>query len=308
MLSREDFIRYSLEHNLFFLRIMKEHLIFAAAALPVKNPSLVQPTLEVKNQVEQLLAETVRMANGALSHAVLQSGQFVTPFTLRAEMVTQTYTAIPINTAITQAEMNLVPGGNINPMLEAAVTMLNQQAIALTNQVIMLKTTLGNAVRTCELFTFLYPSLLRHVLEEARFYLKILMMLQKRENIRTIRSIIEHEIFWNHIMEEHAEFIRGLLDPSEKPLIAKANEFAQAFDVLVRRAREAAVNPSLLPAVTAESMRETRELRDFKAQGTQGGLECRIKSIILPLLSDHVLREANQYLYILRTFERNDMY
>ena len=47
------------------------------------------------------------------------------------------------------------------------------------------------------------------------------------------------------------------------------------------------------------TLEKTIELRDFKAAGTQGLLNCQIQSIILPLLADHVLREANHYIRIL---------
>lgn len=53
---------------------------------------------------------------------------------------------------------------------------------------------------------------------------------------------------------------------------------------------------------TAESIKATERLRDFKAAGAEGLLECKIKSIIIPLLTDHVLREATHYLCALGEF------
>ena len=51
---------------------------------------------------------------------------------------------------------------------------------------------------------------------------------------------------------------------------------------------------------TAEaSLRETLQFRDFKAAGAKGILNCEVQSIILPLLADHVLREANHYIRLL---------
>ena len=47
------------------------------------------------------------------------------------------------------------------------------------------------------------------------------------------------------------------------------------------------------------------EISKFKAQGTQGLVECKIKSIIIPLLGDHTLREANHYLRLLKIFSGN---
>ena len=52
----------------------------------------------------------------------------------------------------------------------------------------------------------------------------------------------------------------------------------------------------------AEALEETVRFQAFKTAGTKGILECQIRSIILPLLGDHVLREANHYLRLLRTF------
>ena len=54
-----------------------------------------------------------------------------------------------------------------------------------------------------------------------------------------------------------------------------------------------------MQALIEDSLKETLKYRDFKAAGTKGILNCEIDSIILPLLGDHVLREANHYIRIL---------
>lgn len=46
------------------------------------------------------------------------------------------------------------------------------------------------------------------------------------------------------------------------------------------------------------------KLRNFKVQWTEGILKCKIKSLIPPLLADHVTREANHYLRLLKSFEK----
>ena len=53
--------------------------------------------------------------------------------------------------------------------------------------------------------------------------------------------------------------------------------------------------------MTKAALGETLKYRGFKAAGTKGILDCQISSIILPLLADHVLREANHYIRILET-------
>lgn len=51
--------------------------------------------------------------------------------------------------------------------------------------------------------------------------------------------------------------------------------------------------------LTRKTMGTTEKYRDFKAAGAEGITGCQIRSVILPLLADHVLREANHYLRIL---------
>ena len=48
-----------------------------------------------------------------------------------------------------------------------------------------------------------------------------------------------------------------------------------------------------------ESLKETLRFRDFKTAGAKGISDCKIRSVILPLLADHVLREANHYIRLL---------
>jgi hypothetical protein len=95
-------------------------------------------------------------------------------------------------------------------------------------------------------------------------------------------------------MGEHALFIDGMMDPSERKLKETARNFAEGFEKLVRDCVRTAEYQ-----IKRDSLSLTEAIRNFKRAGTDGILRCRIKSIIPPLLADHVLREANHYLRLL---------
>jgi hypothetical protein len=157
------------------------------------------------------------------------------------------------------------------------------------------------------MFTLNYPLLIEHILREARLYRRLIQRLQSRDHINIQREALEQEAFWNQIMAEHAKFIRGLLDPTEEELFIIADRFGNEFDKLTIEAKEA-IDRTMhddFSRVTRDSLQATMGIRDFKAQGTEGLLECKIKSIIIPLLGDHTLREANHYLKLLRIFHHN---
>lgn len=105
------------------------------------------------------------------------------------------------------------------------------------------------------------------------------------------------ELFWNQIMMEHALFIRGLLDPTENELIVTANDFANRYAMLLSEAMN--MTDMTIGSITDRTLLETMKYRDFKKAGTEGIEECKIRSLILPLLADHVLREANHYIRLL---------
>ena len=96
---------------------------------------------------------------------------------------------------------------------------------------------------------------------------------------------------------EHALFIRGLLDPGEEELVDTADTFAEDYKRLLKAA--GAANDKVICDNTALAL--TRKFRDFKQAGVEGIEACKIRSIILPLLADHVLREANHYIRLLES-------
>lgn len=87
------------------------------------------------------------------------------------------------------------------------------------------------------------------------------------------------------------------MDPEEQ-LIETADTFAGDYRELLELARTQ--DCKAMDKLTRKSLEETLKYRKFKEAGTDGILKCEIASIILPLLADHVLREANHHIRILK--------
>ncbi|MDP4143385.1 MAG: DUF2935 domain-containing protein [Bacillota bacterium] len=306
MLSSKEFIRQSLELNLFFMRIAKEHAIFLEAGFTPKNHPLAYQADMLKNEFTMLLMEAIHLSEGVISPEVANSGELVTEMTLNAERQAEYYTAIPIDSRLTNMEISLVTtnfSSNFSN-LEQRVHMLNLKAMAAANRIATFKANLLQEVLSCKVFTFNYPLLIDHILREAQFYLRMLTKLQKREKIDMAKDAVYQEQFWNRIMAEHAKFIRGLLDPTEVTLFDTAHDYGKKFDELTAEAHNLAKNKGLIPEVTEKTLRTTVGIRDFKKQGTEGILNCNIRSIAYGLLGDHVVREANHYIRLLKSFEQ----
>ncbi len=304
--SRYDFVRQSLELHLFFGRIMKEHSFFLELGFTPRDSNYTQQADAFRTEFDQLLWEVVSVSNGVVSPEVLNSGEVFTQYTLDAERASSFYTGIDIPTEITEAETGLMGTASspVNTMLEERVYYINQRYIYWVSELIRFKSDILSNVLSCKMFTVNYPLLIDHILREARLYLQMIQRLQNGNGLNLEEDALEQEVFWNRIMAEHSKFIRGLLDPTEDELIVTANNFGNEFDQLTAEAIAAMDRSASSRQVTEESLTATEAIRDFKAQGTQGLIECKVKSIIIPLLGDHTLREANHFLRLLKMFRK----
>lgn len=293
-MNKNEYIKKSLETHLFFSRIMKEHSFFLEIAFTEKNEDYKKEAKDFKHLFEKVLHNAIQLSEGNISKSILKSGQFVTEYTLPAEQKSIYYTGTDLNEQLTIKELDLKGTNHLNTIDEEFIYIqkFNNMVLPLIKDLIHFKTRLLNDVNDCKIFTFNYPMLISHLIREAVIYHDTLVKYD--QGIFSESDNLTEEL-WNTIMMEHAFFIRGLLDPSEKNLIKTADEFADAYEKLLMEAK----NTNQPQIMKNKNIQETLKFRDFKLAGTTGILNCKIKSTILPLLADHVLREANHYLDLL---------
>lgn len=300
----KEYVTLSLETHLFFGRIMKEHSLFLLAGFPAGETRFRERADRFREQFEDGLRRTVQLSDGLVGEAVLASGEVVTEFTRKAELQTRKLAGVPIDTELTEAEEKLRAGciGMPSWQMVQNVRMLNRSMLQHLSGLIRFKEEILREVAGCRLYTANYPLLIEHILREARLYRSMIVELERRGRIST-QDLKSLELFWNQIMMEHAQFIRGLLDPTECELIEGAEGFAADYGRLLKEAEEKEL--CTVKELTQKTLQTTKRYQAFKTAGTKGLTGCKIRSIILPLLADHVLREANHYLRILETAEKD---
>lgn len=293
------YVTSSLELHLFFGRIMKEHSFFLEVGYTQANKEYIKEACNYKKAFEGLLYDAICLSQGVVGDTIFESGEVMTEFTLDAERKTSMLTGSQIDENITILEGKLRNnnrrGNKVDCDLTEMVRQLNQQSLELLAGLISFKELTLENVLKCKMFTMNYPLLIEHIIREAKLYQRYIMNLEEgnvaQDNMRDI------ELFWNQIMMEHALFIRGLLDPTENDLIVTANDFANQYAMLLSEAMN--MTDMTIGSITDKTLLETMKYRDFKKAGTKGIEECKIRSLILPLLADHVLREANHYIRLL---------
>lgn len=296
----QDYVIHSLEQHLFFARIMKEHALFLKLGFLPPNQNLAQDAEHFLREFEALLSRALPSAIAwcATACSVPESWSRNLPTALSVRPSSSP--VLPLDGKLTSRTIELVGCGSkadppVSQALVRQVRQLNRDGIQLVDGLIAFKERLLRSVCSCSLFTSNYPLLIEHILREARLYRAHLMLPENRSNCSR-QELCDSELFWNRIMMEHALFIRSLLDPSEEALVGSAGDFAADYKRLLEAS--AAANDKVM---NGSSLALTQKFRDFKRASVDGIASCKIRSIILPLLADHVLREANHYLRLLES-------
>lgn len=299
-MNENNYLVLSLELHLFFDRIMKEHAIFIEASLPDKDKKIKRIANNFQMAFSNVLSKTINLANNNVSESFLTSNEMITKNTLKAEEQTVNLTGIKIQTDLTIKEQEIKAKKQNSSVNIREVQSLNNQTIQMLNNYISFQNQLLNEVLNCKVFTTNYPTMVEHMIEETKMYYEMLEKIQRGQLISP-QYLYQQELFWDHIMKEHAEFMRGLLDPSENKLIDTANQFVREYQDILNS------NDQSLLGLTNQNIMTTTNFRNFKVAGEEGIITCKIKSIIIPLLADHVTREANHFLRILKTYQQNIM-
>jgi hypothetical protein len=163
----------------------------------------------------------------------------------------------------------------------------------------------------CKIGGFNYPLLIDHISREAMYFCKLLGKIQAGDMKYPVDSIVSDNVFWLRHMADHARFIAGLLDPSERDFITKANDFAVQFEKLQLQARD--LDSMLwhfgptndLVRFETDVTKATIQIRDYKKAARNLISSCKIISLIPPLLADHVLREAEYFLQVLEVIQED---
>jgi hypothetical protein len=191
-----------------------------------------------------------------------------------------------------------------------AVRKLNEDSIQLVYGFRNFKRNLLILIINGKVHGFNFPLLVDHIAREAEYFMN---SLQKFNNgiLEPIQDAIIHEnVFWLRIMMEHSRFIASLLDPSERNLVTTARKFGDDFETLLNQARDVESmlchkKPTypIIGKMNKDSESATEELRNFKKAGLELIKHSQIRNVINPLLADHVVREAEHFLFMIRVLE-----
>jgi hypothetical protein len=191
------------------------------------------------------------------------------------------------------------------------VRKLNEESIQLVHGFRNFKRNLLIMIINCQISGFNFPLLVDHIAREAEYFMRTLTKFNQGILEPIQDAIINENVFWLRIMMEHSRFIASLLDQSERNLVITARKFGDDFETLLNQARDVESmlynkQPTypIIGKMNKDSENATTELRAFKKLGLDLIKSCQIRNVISPLLADHVVREADHFLFMIHALEQ----
>jgi len=114
-----------------------------------------------------------------------------------------------------------------------------------------------------------------------------------------VRESFRQNNFWLRIMQEHALFIRLGLPCDEVKLIREAEKLQELFKGLRAELRRLPQKPEAFRAFNDEVIEALGKIIDFKSTVLERLITCNLGGSNLPLLIDHIRREAIRFRVIL---------
>ena len=134
---------------------------------------------------------------------------------------------------------------------------------------------------------WIFPLFINHITLELDYF---------TDKLNGIKYSPQDEVlFWNRINSEHAAFAAHLLDPAERKLFLKADQLSVKFDKIPKSEKEMMLRLSLKASKELDKLNKTA-----RAAGKT------VKSVIHPVLLDHVIREGERSIQTLKALGLHD--
>ena len=300
MLTEEEFYKESIDTNLYYLRTLRDFCINIELSFYGDNPYKSRAALLARRS-QDLGREIVTLTNGKVPTKGIDYQIYYTEYTLPIERLTEKLFGINLATDITEMELKLIPTDtfDINDEIIKSMTSMNERAVDIANEFIMLAREIRGEMTSNNLFSYSYPTMYNFMIITIELYIGELNRL--KEMIRKDPIIaLDTEYGYNITAYEITSFLRGLIDPNANSYIEVLNNILnEIYPQLLEDYNSLPLSPENQKSLTERSIAVIRRIRLLIRDMLRDLLDAKLYFIIEPLAIDNFYRNINYFLYVL---------
>lgn len=300
MLNEREFYIQSLRDHLYYLRTIRNFCITIELSFYKNNADYIRIAEDFARKCDELGREAISYTGGLVSNEALDSGIYVTEFSLPCELLTEKLFGIKIDTAFTKKELEFQAGinENINENVINNIKKLNQKALTFANNFSKFCEEIETKLDSNKLFSFSYSDFFSYIFDEINTYILDLGRIIRMEGYSPIYAV-GYEYDFTSTLEKTARFIRDWVDVNDVDIFDLANYYVNSFEEIINEYLKASISPDIQKELADNTKKLLVDYQDFLRQILKRLLNNEIYFITPPVSIDNIYTSINFYIFTL---------
>ena len=305
LLTDKEFYIQSLRDHLYYLRSIKEFCLTIELSFYKNNAEYIALSQNFANKANELGKEALSYTGGLVSPEALESGIYVTEFSLPCEILTEKLFGINIDTTFTEEELKFQAGlnQNINDQLVNNIKKLNEKALIFAQNFKMFCNEIREKLDSNQLFSFSYSDFFNYLFDEIDSYILDLQRIVAMEGYSPIYAV-GYEYKFATTLQKTARFIRDWVDISNKDVFDLASYYVNSFGEIIDLYLKASISPDVQETLSINMNNILKDYQDFLRNILTRLINGELYFITPPISIDNIYKSVNFYKFVLDIEEK----
>ena len=305
LLTDKEFYIQSLRDHLYYLRSIKEFCLTIELSFYKNNAEYIALSQNFANKANELGKEALSYTGGLVSPEALESGIYVTEFSLPCEILTEKLFGINIDTTFTEEELKFQAGlnQNINDQLVNNIKKLNEKALIFAQNFKMFCNEIREKLDSNQLFSFSYSDFFSYLFDEIDSYILDLQRIVAMEGYSPIYAV-GYEYKFATTLQKTARFIRDWVDISNKDVFDLASYYVNSFGEIIDLYLKASISPDVQETLSINMNNILKDYQDFLRNILTRLINGELYFITPPISIDNIYKSVNFYKFVLDIEEK----
>ncbi len=253
---------------------------------------------------QALIKEILLFSNNKLSYNFINSNTLYTTFTKKIEENTIKYFDIGLDLNVTQIIEKLKPGNLIlNDQNIKKINQLTKKLYTLLTNSKQMLNSIYKYINNGQLFLTIYPLAIKHIIDETTILENTLERIIKKEKPDPT-YVYTLEYFYTNFLQEHSLIIKNMVNPNQNEIIILSNNYLNQYQELLKKFNNN-ISPYSINEIYNECQYITNNFQSLLFKITKIVEKNTSNFMILPLITDHLLRESYCYMMNLKYSNNN---